>query len=297
MKGFLEATKDADPVMSLESLLSEPSLRDRVVVITGGARGLGWVMAEALLKAGAKVFATGARRLDELRAAEAKAIELVGPERFVALKADVTQEGESERVIGAAVERFGAIHVLINNAARGPAEARGDYPQNPPKMWEVPGQAWRTIFDTNVNGVFYMTKAASGPMRAQGFGRIINISTSLPNMTRAGNAGYGASKAAMEVFSVQWANDLEGTGVTVNVLLPGGPTDTDLIPGDVGTRAGQGMFLHPDVMIAPALWLCSDLSNGVTGKRYIGKDWDAGLSVDDAEPGSRQQSHDFPTIM
>ena len=284
--------------MSLDQLMKEPSLQDRVVIITGGGRGLGWVVGEALLKAGARVVVTGARKLDELRAVEAKAMDLVGPERLVALKADVTKEGDCEMVVGRTLDMFGAVHCLINNAARGPAEARSNYPEDPPKMWEVSQDAWRTIINTNVNGPFLMSKAVVASLLDQDFGRIINVSTSLSNMVRSGNAGYGPSKAALETASVQWANDLKDTGVTVNVLLPGGPTDTELIPGGVvGTRSDKGRFLHPDVMVAPALWLCSDLSDGVTGRRYIGKDWDPALPTTQAEAASRQENHDAPVIM
>ncbi len=286
--------------MSLEALLQEPSLQDRVVLITGGARGLGWVMAEALLKAGARVVVTAARNMHELRDVEAKAVALVGPGRFVAMKSDVTNEANCREVVGATLRQFGDCHVLINNAARGPAEARPDYPGNPPKLWEVSSDAWRTIIETNVTGPFIMTQAIMPHFHEKNFGRVINISTSLPNMTRAGNAGYGPSKAALEVVSVQWAHDLADTGITVNVLLPGGPTDTALIPGgEIGQRhiEKDSYLLAPDVMIAPTLWLCSDLSNGVTGKRYIGKDWDTTKPIDEGEAGSRQATHDAPVIM
>lgn len=284
--------------MSLEILYTETSLTDRVIIITGGGRGLGWVMAEALLKAGARVMATGARKGSELYDVREKATALVGSGRLITAQADVTVPQDCARVMADTLSAFGNCHALINNAARGPAEANADFVANPHKLWDVPVDAWRMILDTNVNGPFLMTQAVMSHFLKQDFGRVINISTSLSNMIRAGNASYGASKAALETASVQWANDLLDTGVTVNVLVPGGPTDTAMFPGaDVGNRKDSSWLLRPEVMVAPALWLCSNLSNGVTGQRYIGKEWDVEADIDSAETACRQPSHAFPIIM
>ena len=103
---------------------------------------------------------------------------------------------------------------------------------------------------------------------------------------------------SLETVSVQWANDLLDTGVTVNVLVPGGPTDTAMFPGeDVGNRKDSSWLLRPEVMVAPALWLCSNLSNGVTGERDIGKEWVVEADIDSAETACRQPSHASPVIM
>jgi len=143
-----------------------------------------------------------------------------------------------------------------------------------PRFWQAPVAAHRTLVGSNLIGAFQMARAVTPGMVEQSFGRIINISTSLPTMVMQGLAAYGATKAALEVGSVVRARDLEGTGVTVNVLLPGGPSDPALISGGVvGTRAkadfvaGKGPtgdegrvggILPAEIMVPPTLWLCAD---------------------------------------
>ncbi len=280
--------------------LNHKSLRDRVIIITGGSRGLGWVMGEALLRAGAKLVLTGSRRTEDLRDVERSAAELGGASRVLCIQADVMRERDCERVIKETIDHFGGFQVLINNAGRGLLEIKPDFPIAPPKFWEIPTEGWRTVIDININGVFQMSKAAMPHFLEQGFGKIINISTSLNTMVRQGYSPYGPSKAALETATINWSKDLEGTGVTANVLLPGGATDTKFVPGlgELGTRSGPGgRLLHPSVMAAPALWRCSDLANSTTGKRYIGKDWDPALPIGEAEAASRQESHELPAIM
>ncbi len=276
--------------------LNHPSLEGRVIIITGGARGLGWTMSEALLKAGAKIVITCARSQDELSHAQREAEKIAGPDRVLTLQADVTEWQDCERVVAETHTRFGALHVLINNAARGPIEINPNALQHRLKFWEASVDGWRIIFDTNVNGAFFMARAAAPHFIEQGFGKIINISTTLKNMAHQGSSPYGSSKAALEAAGLSWVKDLEGTGVTVNVIEPGGGADTALIPGGViGARAPR--LLSPSVMAAPALWLCSDLSNGVTAKRYIGKNWLPDAPLAQAEAQARCPSHEYPTIM
>ena len=114
-------------------------------------------------------------------------------------------------------------------------------------------------------------------------GRIINISKNVDAMHRPFNTPYGPSKAALEAATIAWAEDLWGTGVTVNSLGPGGAVDTRF--GD-GTVSGRG--LPADVMSPCALWLASSLSDGVTGCRYTGNRWDATLAPDAAAEACRE---------
>jgi 3-oxoacyl-[acyl-carrier protein] reductase len=134
-------------------------------------------------------------------------------------------------------------------------------------------------------------------------------------MTRVLQSGgpYGACKAALEASSVTWAKDLEGSGVTVNVLLPGGPADTALIAGPVGGRAipnfkagkgpiGQegkvvGGLLPPDIMAPPTLWLCADESSAYNGRRIVARDWDPDLPVAEALAAAMQPKGGDPLIM
>jgi NAD(P)-dependent dehydrogenase (short-subunit alcohol dehydrogenase family) len=290
-----------------------PSLKDRVVVITGGGRGLGQVMALALVEQGARVMITAARQQGELddTVAQAKAL---GSGDMRAMLADVTSEADCQAVVAATLDAYGRIDVLINNAGRAATEGLEiDMRKGIPKFWEADAKGYASMVDINFTGPFLMTRAAAPPMVQAGFGKVINISTSLPNMTRQSGTPYGQTKTALEAASVTWAKDVEGTGVTVNVLLPGGPADTALIPGVVGGRsipgfkpgkgplglegqAGMGL-LPPSVMTAPCLWMCSDESNAYNGRRVVGRDWDPEIPFDQAVSMAMQDKHDAPQVM
>ena len=97
------------------------------------------------------------------------------------------------------------------------------------KFWDVPTDKWEAVFDVNVKAPFMLAKAAVPHMIAGGWGRIVNVTTSLDTMIRPAWTPYGPSKAALEASSANWAGDLDGTGVTVNVLIPGGPADTPFV--------------------------------------------------------------------
>jgi 3-oxoacyl-[acyl-carrier protein] reductase len=114
-------------------------------------------------------------------------------------------------------------------------------------------------------------------MLAQGWGRIIGVTTSMNTMYRAGAAPYGPSKAAHEALVAMASRELEGSGVTVNVLVPGGMASTDLIPDD--TDYVRENMISPDVMMAPVVWLASDESNDINGQRFIGYNWDEELPL------------------
>jgi NAD(P)-dependent dehydrogenase (short-subunit alcohol dehydrogenase family) len=134
-------------------------------------------------------------------------------------------------------------------------------------------------------------------MLRNGFGKIINISTSDVTMVRVGYSPYGPVKAGLEAMSRVWAQDLEGTGVTVNVFLPGGATDTRILPDMPSKRGADGGLLEPGIMRAPVLWLCADQSNGHTSERYIARLWDASLPVDEAAASARDRHHEKPGIL
>jgi NAD(P)-dependent dehydrogenase (short-subunit alcohol dehydrogenase family) len=111
-------------------------------------------------------------------------------------------------------------------------------------------------------------------------------------MVRQGYSPYGSSKAFLEAASRSWAQELSDSGVTVNVLLPGGATDTDLLPPSKNKKGADGNLLSPSVMINPALWLASDGSDGITGGRFIARHWD------DSDPlKARDDAIQQPKIM
>ncbi|MDX2222513.1 MAG: SDR family oxidoreductase [Rhodospirillaceae bacterium] len=279
--------------------LHHPSLKDRVVIITGGSRGFGWFIAEELLKGGAKIVATASRKPEELADAQKKA-DAIAPGRFVTLKADVRSYADCEATVALALKTYGRIDVLINNAGRGTGEYRiGLAGQGGPRFWDVPVEGWQAIIDTNLTGVFFMTRAAMPHFLANKFGKIFSISTSLTTMSSPGLSPYGASKAGLEMSHVIWAKELAGSGIDVNILLPGGASDTPfisqaMVPGEVGTRKN---LLPGDVIVPPAVWLCTDATNGVTGRRIIAKFWDKALDPQKAFEGCLQPKHDLPQIM
>lgn len=260
--------------MSTVSSGTFASLCDRRVLVTGGARGLGREMALALAEAGARVMVTAARDTPELAETVAAGRAAAGVERFHGLVADVTDPAACARAVAETLDAIGGIDVLINNAGRGMLLISPTYNREPTRFWEADPEAWRTIVDTNLNGTFYMTRAAVPHMLAQKFGKVINISTSEQTMVRRGYSPYGPSKAALEAASRVWAQDLAGTGVDVNIYLPGGAADTDLLADGPDKRGADGNLLPAAIMRRAILWLAADESNGVTGQRFVARLWD-----------------------
>ncbi len=252
------------------SMQNYPSLKGRSIIVTGGGRGLGKEMALALAQCGANVMATAANNLAELKAVQQQ----VGADgRIEIMQADATNYAECEKVVAETRQAFGSVHCLVNNAGRGMRLVSETFTTQPCLFWKTPPTQWQTIIDCNINGPFNMARAITPHLVEQGSGKIINVSTSLQTMTRTGYSPYGPSKAALEAASQVWAADLAGTGVTVNILLPGGATDTALLPDMVNKKGADGQLLSPSLMRAPILWLCADDSNQHNGERYIAKNW------------------------
>jgi NAD(P)-dependent dehydrogenase (short-subunit alcohol dehydrogenase family) len=246
----------------------------RVAVVTGAARGIGRAMSLGLLVAGHRVMASD---IDpkELDALKREAAERGAGERIATLAADVAADESAGRIVRSTIERFGRLDTLINNAGIGPNTVRqGAVP--PKDFRDVSPADFRRIIDVNTVAPFLMTRAAVKPMLDQGWGRIVNVTTSLDSMWRKGMLPYGGSKAANEAHSCIIAEELAGTGVTVNILVPGGPVNTRLV-GNSFTEAQKLKLIQPDIMVAPLLWLVSNASDGVTGKRFIAAFWDKTL--------------------
>jgi 3-oxoacyl-[acyl-carrier protein] reductase len=256
--------------------MNTASLEGKVAIVTGGGRGLGHAMTLGLARAGARVVISAARQTDEVRTVADDINTMLGAPRVLALQADVTQEADCRRLVDEAISAFGGLHILVNNAGRGMKYVSPSFLTEPTRFWEVDSDTWRTIVDTNVNGPFLMAKAAVPHMLRQRWGRVINITMNHETMRRAGFSPYGPSKAALESETVIWAQDLAGTGVTVNGLLPGGATDTGMIPDGV-PEAVRRQLLRPEVMVEPLLWLASDASADVTGSRLNAARWDNAL--------------------
>jgi NAD(P)-dependent dehydrogenase (short-subunit alcohol dehydrogenase family) len=250
-------------------------LSGKTAIVTGGGRGLGRAMALGLARAGANVVITAARGRHEIEAvADEAKISQSGIVR--GLTADVTSEQDALLVVSEAIREFGSIHILVNNAGRGMRFVSENFLDTPTKFWQTDPAVWRMIVDTNVTGPFLMARATVPYMLKQRWGRIINISMNYETMRRAGFSPYGPSKAALESETIIWAQDLAGTGVTVNSLLPGGATDTGMVPGDVAPELRRRL-LNPEIMVQPLLWLVSQMADEVTGARFVASLWDSSL--------------------
>lgn len=251
--------------------------KSRVVLLTGAAGGLGTVMTLALLEAGHTVAAVdrNAAALEKLAALPAVAQSC---DRFLSLPAELAVEATCADTVAATIARFGRIEGVINNAGIGPSSLRADAEKNIPTIDELTPDIWDRFFAVNVRAPILLMRAALTSMRAQGWGRVVNNTTSFKTMLRV--LPYGATKSALESISAVWAEQLKNTGITVNVLVPGGPTDTPFVGMDSGWKREQ--MLRPEIMAEPIRWLLSDASNGVTGQRLTGAEWDIALPVEEA---------------
>ena len=141
------------------------------------------------------------------------------------IKSDVgwcqAEFGAPEIAAEATRDRFGRIDILVNNAGIGPGAIRPDSWQRPLKFWEITPDQWRRFVAVHTTAPLALTNAVVPEMMREGWGRIVNVTTSLGTMLNAGSPTYGPSKAALEALSAIMAKDLDGTGVTVNVLVPG----------------------------------------------------------------------------
>jgi 3-oxoacyl-[acyl-carrier protein] reductase len=266
-------------------------LDDRVAIVTGAARGLGRAMAEGLVRAGATVILSDVDDTALANTAGEIHRRWAGG-RVLGVACDITRQVDCERVVAQALERFGALHVLVNNAGKGQIHLERSPRTKSLRFWESDPDIWQQVIATNIGGTFLMARSAVPPMLAQGWGRIVNVTTSLATMQRRNNSPYGVTKAAIEAETLIWAQELAGTGVTVNSLIPGGAADTEFVhEASRKELAALGRtLLPPSVMVAPMLWLASPLSDGITGARFVGRLWDDALPPNEAAAKARELS-------
>lgn len=230
--------------------------QDQVVLISGGGTGIGRAAAVSFLAEGARVFVTGRRE------APLRALEQEYGARVAWRTADVSQSGDAQRVIDAALERFGRLDVLVNNAgvlAVGP-------------LVELSDQEAERVFAVNVLGLVALSRAAI-PALSQTQGSILNISSVVSRSVMAGTAIYSASKAAVDQLTRVLAAELGPVGVRVNAISPG-MTVTDMSADilDDATREGtiaqtpMGRLGEP-ADIADAIALLADArASWITGQ-------------------------------
>ena len=244
-----------------------------VALITGAGKGIGKAMALGLLTKGMRIAAVDR---DEQSLLELKhlANQSAYPERLEVFTEDLTSF-DAVSLVDRIQDKLGGVNILINNAGLGQGQVRNDYHRNPPKFYDVTSEQWLNAIAVNANAVFLLSQVVAKRMLLDGWGRIINVTTSLGTMLREGYCPYGPTKAAAEGLSAVMASDLDGSGVTVNVLIPGGIVNTPMIPGEAPFLRDE--LIQPEAMLAPLYWLCSNEANQVTGLRFLANRWDDSL--------------------
>ncbi len=248
----------------------------RVAVVTGAGRGIGRATALELARLGAAVVVNdigvepdGSGRDASLAAAVVREIE-AGGGRAVASNDSVAEWSGAERIIGVALERFGTIDLLVNNAGLAAGAP----------IWELEPALFERVVASHLHGAFYCTRAAVPHMKARGYGRIVNLVSRAGIVGVPGNAAYGAGKGGVFGLTNVASRDLAPFGVTVNAVNPSS-TDTRMVAraieagraagGDAARRAenlAAAMQRPEDVAVLIAA-LCSDAAAGINGQVFF----------------------------
>jgi NAD(P)-dependent dehydrogenase (short-subunit alcohol dehydrogenase family) len=242
------------------------------VLVTGGTSGLGRAMAQALAQAGARVAVTSRHR----ERAQATAAELGAGALGVEL--DVRDASSVSAAVDTAYEVLDGLDILVNNAGIGMRTVNPKFITEPQPFWEVAPAGFRDVLETKATGTFLVARAVVSRMLSDGGGRLVTISMNEQTMTRRGFIPYGPSGAAVEALARVMAADLADTPVNANILLPGGATDTGMIPDEIPDQL-RANLLDPAIMAAPIVWLASPDAAGVHDERIVARDFDDWLEV------------------
>ena len=256
-------------------------MEQRVAIVTGGLRGLGRAMALGLAREGHRVLAVGHIAADLAEIARETA-ETGLAERIHPIVADLRRAEECARIVAAAQEQFGPVNILVNNAGLtftyiDPARYRRPSMQ---KFWEVGDEIIDNVVATNYLAADRLARRVAPGMVARGWGRIVNVTTKLDTMNRAGTHPYGASKAALEMATEVWAKEAEGTGLTINIVNPGAGANTPGMAEEMREMSREGRaarLVEPDEMVPPLLYVVSREADRVNGWRFDANLWDAAL--------------------
>jgi 3-oxoacyl-[acyl-carrier protein] reductase len=258
----------------------------RVAIVTGGLRGLGRAMVFGLAREGHNVVAVGHIDTDvaDVEAA-APGAQLEG--RILPLVADLRLPAECDRVVAVTSARFGGLDILVNNAGLtfttiDPARFRRAEPQ---KFWQVSDDIVRAVIETNYIAADQMSRRVAPRMVEQRWGRIINVTTKLDTMNRPHTSPYGASKAALEMATEVWAKEVEGTGLTINIVNPGAGANTPGMADEMRAMSREGRaprLVEPEEMVPPLLWVVSPDADNVNGWRFDANLWDPSLPAAEA---------------
>jgi len=258
--------------------MADKPLNGKVAFVTGAGSpiGFGRAMTFALVRAGARVAMFDIKE-DWLNETAQRVRTECGEDSVLPLAGSVASPEDVDRAIASTISTLGSLDILVNNAGTNPINM-GLATEFRLKAWEVSPEGWERVVGVNCSGPFFTIRAVVERMIGQKWGRIIGVTTSLNTMYKAHGSPYGPSKAAHEALMATVAQELEGTGVTANILVPGGPANTNLIPQTA--EYDRSELIQPDIMQKPIVWLASEESNGLNGLRFIAYHWDETLPRD-----------------
>jgi len=235
-------------------------LSGRVALVTGGSKGIGRAIAGGFAQAGADLFLCS-RKEEQLKAA-AEEIRRETDVRVECIAADMALRDDVDRVAGAALDRFGKVDVLVNNAGWNVPQA----------IDEIRDEDWDYVVTLNLNHVMALTRALAPQMKERGWGRVIHISSIMALGSTPKRNAYSATKAALIGMSRASALDLGPFGITVNCIAPG-PIATEM-PMSIlsqeqqdsfSARTAVGRWGRPDELVGSALLLASEAGAYITG--------------------------------
>ncbi|MEE9193242.1 MAG: SDR family NAD(P)-dependent oxidoreductase [Thermodesulfobacteriota bacterium] len=233
-------------------------LKNKIILVTGGSKGIGRGISKVFLAEGANVIIC-ARNEEELKNVEN---ELKNGAQISSLRADLTNTNDITLIKNYISEKYGKLNILVNNASILGITSR---------IEEYPDDLWNQVIDINLNAQFYITKALIPLLKKTGNGSIINVSSTVGRQGRANWGAYSVSKFGLEALTQILAQELSEFNIRVNSVNPGG-TRTDM-------RAAAMPGEDPNTLptphdIAPVfVYLASDESIGETGKEFNARDW------------------------
>jgi len=192
-------------------------LQGKVAIVTGAAGGFGRALVKAFMASGLRVAAA------DIDAAALKAMNVeYGSDRVLTMPFDISDHGACLENVQRAVDHFGGLHILVNNAAAGMSLVRPDHFTRTVQIEDIDVATWQHIIAVNLSGAFFLAKASVPIFRKQRWGRIINVTTSFFTMLNPGFSPYGPAKAGLEAWSASLAGELKETGITSTSLCRAG---------------------------------------------------------------------------
>lgn len=251
--------------------LSRFSLMGKTAIVTGSSRGIGKAVALGFAKAGAKVVVTS-RKIHDLEA-NVTEIKAFGGEAFP-VQVHLGKMEEIKRMVSAVTDKFGRIHILVNNAGTSPASG---------SVLDADERLWETIMNLNLKGLYFTSQTVANVMKKQGGGKIINVASIDGIKPEPGVSIYNISKAGVRMITSAFAVELAPFNIQVNTIAPG-PISTKLLDShwahlpaeefkkrkqELAEMTPMGRIGEPDEIVGAAIYLASDASSYTTGAEIV----------------------------